>query len=63
MQTPRQHSNDFLADALRNEAQIMQLGLEVPDHVIPNLAAYAKEPVGLEYTSKSDQAYGRTTIC
>ena len=40
MQTPRQYSKDFLADALRKE--IMQLGLEVPDHVIPNLAAYAK---------------------
>ena len=40
MQTPHQHSKDFLAHALRNE--IMQLGLEVPDRVIPDLAAYAK---------------------
>jgi hypothetical protein len=37
MQTPHQHSKDFLANALRNE--IIQLGLEIPDHVIPNLAA------------------------
>ena len=39
MQTPRQHTNDFLADALRNEAT--QLGLDIPDQVIPRLAAYA----------------------
>ncbi len=40
MQTPHQHSKNFLADALRNEA--IQLGLDIPDHVIPHLAAYAK---------------------
>jgi 16S rRNA (guanine527-N7)-methyltransferase len=40
MQTPRQHTNDFLADALQNEA--IELGLDIPDHVIPYLTAYAK---------------------
>ena len=40
MQTPHQRSKDSLADALRKE--IIQRGLEVPDHVIPNLADYAK---------------------
>jgi len=39
MQTPRQHTNDFLADALRNEA--IKLGLEIPDHAILHLATYA----------------------
>ena len=39
MQTPRQHTNDFLADALRSEA--IKLGLEIPDHAIPRLATYA----------------------
>jgi 16S rRNA (guanine527-N7)-methyltransferase len=39
MQTPRQHTNDFLADALRNEA--IKLGLKIPDNAIPHLAAYA----------------------
>ena len=39
MQTPRQHTNDFLADAMRSEA--IKLGLEIPDHAIPHLATYA----------------------
>ncbi len=40
MQIPHQHSKNLLADTLRNET--IQLGLNVPDHVIPHLAAYAK---------------------
>ena len=40
MQTHHNQSKNFLAEAIRNEIQ--QLGLNLPDKVIPELAAYAK---------------------
>ncbi|MGI9459068.1 MAG: 16S rRNA (guanine(527)-N(7))-methyltransferase RsmG [Pirellulales bacterium] len=40
MQTHHNQPKNFLADAIRNEIQ--QLGLDLPDKVIPALAAYAK---------------------
>ena len=61
MQTPHQHSKDFLANALRNE--IIQLGLEIPDHVIPNLAAYAKSLWDWNTRLNLTRHSGRTTIC
>ncbi len=40
MQTDHQQQTNFLAEAIRNKTQ--QLGLGLPDKVMPDLAAYAK---------------------
>ena len=40
MQTHHNQPKNFLAEAIQNEIQ--QLGLDLPDKVIPELAAYAK---------------------
>jgi 16S rRNA (guanine527-N7)-methyltransferase len=40
MQTHHNQPKNFLAEAIRNEIQ--QLGLDLPDKAIPELAAYAK---------------------